>query len=184
MSDHSQSARANSQRFLSTAQDESTDSWKEIERKWIVKTIPDLTGCKRIEIDQGYLAIGADGTEVRIRRKGSQYFQTVKTDGSMVRTEIEIEISSEQYAKLWPATVGRRAQKVRFELPFNGLMIEVDVYGSSLAGLIIAEAEFPSPTDAARFDPPDWLAIEVTDDPRYKNKNLATSGRPAQNADG
>ncbi len=39
--------------------------------------------------------------------------------------------------------------------------------------------EFASAADAAAFVPPDWLGRDVTDDPRYKNKKLATDGLPS-----
>jgi adenylate cyclase len=38
------------------------------------------------------------------------------------------------------------------------------------------EVEFDSPDGATAFTPPLWLGRDVTDDPRYKNKRLATEG--------
>jgi CYTH domain-containing protein len=43
---------------------------------------------------------------------------------------------------------------------------------------VTAEVEFTSEDDAHRFDPPEWLGIEVTGDERYLNERLATAGRP------
>ena len=51
---------------------------KEIERKFCVRKMPDLTACTGIEILQGYLSVGENGTEVRLRRKGGRFYQTVK----------------------------------------------------------------------------------------------------------
>jgi adenylate cyclase len=42
----------------------------------------------------------------------------------------------------------------------------------------VAEVEFESAEAAAGFSPPAWLGREVTDDPVYKNKRLATQGLP------
>ena len=53
------------------------------------------------------------------------------------------------------------------------------MYHGRLSGLLVAEVEFDSPAAAAGFDPPEWLGREVTDDPRYKNKRLATTGLPS-----
>ena len=62
-----------------------TDKSLEIERKFLVETLPDNCDRESYEhIVQGYLAITDDGTEVRLRRKGDQYFQTVKGPGDMV----------------------------------------------------------------------------------------------------
>jgi CYTH domain-containing protein len=55
---------------------------KEIERKFLVRSLPEnLEPYPHTDIEQGYLAISEDGAEVRIRRKGKEYFQTVKSGG-------------------------------------------------------------------------------------------------------
>ncbi|MYF18850.1 MAG: adenylate cyclase, partial [Gemmatimonadetes bacterium] len=50
----------------------------EIERKFCVLKMPDLTAYTGVEISQGYLSVGEDGTEIRLRRKGERFYQTVK----------------------------------------------------------------------------------------------------------
>jgi adenylate cyclase len=127
---------------------------------------------------QGYVAVAADGTEVRIRQKGHRYFQTVKTQGGLVRGEFEIELSQAQYKRLWPTTEGRRIEKTRYRLGHDGTTIEIDVYKGELSGLLIAEVEFPSTEASVLFAPPPWFGSEVTEDQGYKNKNLATKGLP------
>jgi len=84
---------------------------QEIERKWLVRAVPRLREFKREQIIQGYLAISSDGTEVRIRRKGDNYFETVKSRGTLARNEIEVKISRHQFRQLWPATRGKRLKK-------------------------------------------------------------------------
>ncbi len=45
----------------------------EIERKFLVEGVPsELQGVEGELIVQGYLAVGADGTEVRVRRRGER----------------------------------------------------------------------------------------------------------------
>ena len=150
---------------------------QEIERKWLVRTVPRLRDFKREQIVQGYLAISSDGTEVRIRRKGDNYFETVKSPGTLARDEIEVKISHHQFRRLWPATRGRRLKKMRYALKWNAHRIELDVYQGSLAKLVIAEAEFESIQESARFSPPAWFAKEVTNVKRYKNSSLATMNK-------
>ena len=154
-------------------------STQEVERKWLVTELPDLTGLKGKEVIQGYIAVTSDGTEVRVRQKGDKYFQTIKSDGGLVRGEIEVELRKEQYDDLWQATAGRRLEKTRYEIGLDGAKIELDVYKGSLTGLIVAEVEFPSVRDSEKFLPPGWFGQEVTEDKRYKNKNLALNGPPA-----
>jgi adenylate cyclase len=150
----------------------------EVERKWLVQDLPDLSGHKSQEVIQGYIALAADGTEVRLRQTDGKFFQTVKSEGGLVRDEIEIELTKDQFESLWGATAGRRLKKTRYTLPWEGKKVEIDVYHDSLAGLIIAEVEFTSASASTRFVPPPWLGTEVTEDKHYKNVNLALHGRP------
>ena len=152
----------------------------EIERKFLVEQRPaDLDAHPSREIEQGYLAI-TDDVEVRLRRYGEQTFLTVKSSGDESRVEEEIEIDRRRFGALWPLTDDRRIQKRRYAIAIgDGLTIDVDVYRGSLAGLLTAEVEFDSPDDAQAFEPPAWFGRDVTDDPRYKNKRLATDGLPS-----
>lgn len=151
---------------------------QEVERKWLVRELPDLTGIKGKDVVQGYITIGADGTEVRVRQKGDKYFQTIKSDGGLVRGEIEIELTKPQYDSLWAATEGRRLEKTRYEIACGDFKIELDVYRGALSGLMVAEVEFPSVRESETFAVPDWFGAEVTEDKRYKNKVLAVKGAP------
>ena len=152
---------------------------QEIERRWLVHDLPELGELRPAPIIQGYLAISSDETEVRIRRKGDTYFETVKSQGGLTRDEIEVEISQDQFRLLWPATNGRRLEKTRYTLHWNGYQLELDIYQSALAGLMIVEVEFASTDESTRFDPPAWFGEEVTEDKRYKNNALALYGRPS-----
>ncbi len=151
----------------------------EIERKFLVTTLPDdLDSRPHSEISQGYLAIGADGSEVRLRHKGARHYQTIKSAGGLSRAEYEIELTQDQFQLLWPATEGRRVEKTRYDIILSRVKIEVDVYRGDLSGLCTAEVEFASVPESQIFDVPSWFGKEVTEDSRYKNKNLAVHGLP------
>ena len=148
---------------------------QEIERKWLVRDLPRLRELKHEPIHQGYLAISSDGTEVRIRRKGANYFETVKSQGALTRDEIEVKLSPAQFRTLWPATQGRRVKKTRYVLNWKGHQLELDVYQGALAKLVVVEVEFESVEESRRFRPPAWFGDEVTDDKRYKNSSLVNA---------
>jgi adenylate cyclase len=145
----------------------------EIERKWLVEDPPDLAGRKGATIIQGYIAVSLDETEVRLRREDEKFFLTVKTGTGLQRGEIEIELSRKQFKSVWPATQGRRLEKVRYTLKWHRRNIELDIYKKKLAGLKVAEVEFTSRKQAANFSPPEWFGKEITEDEEYKNVNLA-----------
>jgi adenylate cyclase len=151
----------------------------EVERKFLVHALPDdLRPASPVSIEQGYVAAGSDGTEVRLRRKGDRFYQTIKQGQGLKRVQTEVALSAEQFDAMWPHTQGRRLVKQRYEVPRGPHVIELDVFGGSLEGLIIAEVEFETVEEAGGFDPPGWFGEEVTDDARYQNRNLALHGRP------
>jgi CYTH domain-containing protein len=113
---------------------------------------------------------------VRLRRLGQRTLLTVKRGQGLLRTEAEIEIGAEGFDELWPLTEGRRIRKARHYVPTEAGEVEVDVYRGHLEGLIIAELEFGSEQLSESFEPPQWMVTEVTGEPGYANKNLATRG--------
>ena len=151
----------------------------EIERKFIVTEVPPgLDGYPHEAIRQGYLALDPDSTEVRLRQKGDQFYQTVKRGGGLQRLEVEISLTRAQFDALWPMTDGKRVEKVRYDIVHEGHLIELDVYDEALSGLLTAEVEFPSVEASTVFHPPAWLGREITGEKGYKNKNLAVHGLP------
>lgn len=157
---------------------------EEIERKFFVSILPnDLESFKHVDISQGYLAIDeATSTEVRIRKKGDKYYQTVKIGTGKRRKEVEVAITQEIYEELWPLTEGKRIEKTRYEIPHGEgdekLTIELDVYHGKLEGLYTAEVEFKSEDMSTTFTAPNWFGQEVTEDQRFKNQSLAIHGIP------
>ena len=140
---------------------------------------PDLDRHPSGALRQGYLAIEPNGTEVRVRDSDGDAVLTVKHGGGRTRVEVEVPIEAGAFERLWPLTQGRRIEKTRHLVPAgDGLVIELDVYGGDLAGLVVAEVEFPSEAAADSFVAPEWLGRDVTADDRYKNQRLALDGAP------
>ena len=110
---------------------ETPPSGVEIERKFLVDRAPDGLGDGE-PIEQGYLVVGEDGVEVRVRRRGDTTVLTVKSGPGMVRTEEEFEIDERRFDSLWRLTDGRRLTKTRHVIPLeDGLAAEVDVYSGA-----------------------------------------------------
>ncbi|AXT26319.1 CYTH domain-containing protein [Ruegeria sp. AD91A] len=152
---------------------------KEIERKFLVANLPDLSKAKKAVVRQGYLTAPDDSAELRLRQKNDAYFLTLKGVGGLVRMEREAEITAEQFDTFWPETEGRRVEKIRYTAQLqDGLVFELDVFAGDLAPLCLVEVEFTSQDQAARYVPPDWFGTDVTDDTRYKNKTMAINGVP------
>ena len=153
----------------------------EIERKFLVERLPqDMQTQTSKKIIQGYLAITEDGAEIRLRKIEDGLFQTVKSGKGLTRHEVETELTKNQFDTFWPLTEGRRVEKRRYAIPYNDWVIELDIYESVLKGLVTAEVEFISKEDAEAFTPPEWMGPEVTQNERYKNRNLALHGLPPE----
>ncbi len=147
---------------------------REIERKFLVQWLPDnFKRARHFVIEQGYLATESAGRQVRLRKRGKATSLTFKVGRGSHREEREVKVSPKQFATLWPGTAGRRLRKVRYEIPWEGLMIEVDIYRGRHEGLVVAEVEFPDTRSCRRFDPPWWFGREVTGEKRYSNVRLA-----------
>ncbi|WP_433125225.1 CYTH domain-containing protein [Micromonospora sp. CA-240977] len=156
----------------------------EIERKFLVDDFVAPVDAARLELEQGYLAAGDNGIEVRLRRSGSELLLGVKRKvGEMSRVEVELPISEEEFADLWPATAAMRLRKTRHVVTRDGLVFYVDEYRDELAGLVTAEIEFGSESEAEEFRPTSWLGPEITGAEAYKNRTLAHAGLPKSAAD-
>jgi adenylate cyclase len=150
----------------------------EIERKFLVRDLPDdLEWLDERALRQGYLALDG-GTEVRVRDDAGAWRLTVKHGGGLRRVEEDIELDARRGDVLWGLTEGRRVEKRRRRMPYGSAMLEVDVFEGDLAGLVVAEVEFPGEEPARAFVPPAWFGREVTDEDAYKNRSLAVHGRP------
>jgi CYTH domain-containing protein len=147
---------------------------REIERKFLVEWLPDeLKRSRNVVIEQGYLATESAGRQVRLRKTGNATSLTFKVGRGSHREEREIKLSPKQFATLWPGTTGRRLRKVRYEMPWDKVMIEIDIYRGRHAGLVVAEVEFPDTASCRRFEAPWWFGREVTGEKRYSNVRLA-----------
>ncbi len=157
----------------------------EIEKKFLIRQPFDWGYIERhalkvVDISQGYIVAGDEG-ELRIRRFGNEYFVASKGTGTIRRMEWERPFPKSAFDRLSRLIIGSMINKKRYFLPHGDYLVEVDVYGGPLVGLITFECEFATEAEAEAFVLPDWAksAIDVTDESAFKNKNLALRGLPA-----
>jgi len=142
----------------------------EIERKFLVKKMPNLTNIVRVNIIQGYINYEP---EVRIRKKDNRFYLTRKSLGTIERSEEDTEISEAAY-NILSSLVKSDLKKVRYLIPIkDNLTAELDIYQGKLKGLNIVEVEFTNEKEANMFKVPDWFGKEITEDNYYKNQNLS-----------
>lgn len=144
----------------------------EIERKFTIKTLPDLNLYKYKCLEQGYLNTNP---VVRVRKEDDEYYMTYKGKGFLEREEYNLPLNKEAYEHLVKKADGRIIKKKRYLIPYLNYTIELDVFEGDLEGLIFAEVEFESKEEALSFVSPDWFAEDVTSDKKYSNSHLALS---------
>jgi adenylate cyclase len=146
---------------------------REIERKFLLNNnswIRNVVGTSRIK--QGYLV--NDGVKcIRIREEACdsriEYTLTIKScEPGMSRVEVEQVITGKEFSELWALCDKGSIEKLRHTVQEKNYMWEVDVF---LDGTILAEIELS--TEDMRFDRPDWLGEEVTNDKSYYNADMA-----------
>lgn len=142
----------------------------EIERKFLIKTLPNLEAYHYHEIEQAYLC-----TEpvVRIRKEDDTYYLTYKAKGFLEREEYNLPLTKESYQHLLTKADGNVISKKRFLIPYQKYTIELDVFQGIFDGMILAEVEFPSKEEAEAFSAPDWFAQDVTYQKEYHNSHLS-----------
>ena len=143
----------------------------EIERKFLVKGNQWRNQSSGVLYRQGYLSTHINRT-VRIRVVGKKGFITIKSlvRGSL-RTEYEYEIPFKDAAFMLSELCKHPIiEKNRYKIKYEGHVWEVDEFFGENEGLIVAEVELSHENQS--IDLPDWIGLEVTDDPRYLNANL------------
>ena len=140
----------------------------EIERKWHMKSFPELPVKTHTRMEQSYLSIVP---ELRIRKytdlmgeKPDKFELTIKSEGTLAREEINKELTREEYeillnmnGNLPPVVKDHRTYD------YNGYVLEFSVVdpGRSTA-FSYAEVEFPTVEEAEAFKPPEWFGRETT----------------------
>lgn len=148
----------------------------EIERKFLVKYLPNLSTYTSKHITQAYISTMP---VIRIRQADTKYFLTIKSKGSISREEYEMAITEKEFQSLWQKIDGSPIEKIRYLIPLTDhLTAELDVFSGHLQGLITVEVEFSSLEEANAFIAPDWFGDDISLDHRYKNNQLALSGLP------
>ena len=147
----------------------------EIERKFTIKELPDVSNFSSKKIVQAYL--NTDPV-IRIRREDNNYYLTYKGKGLLAREEYNLPLNQESFEHLLPKADGIVISKTRYCIPYEKYTIELDVFENNLAPLIMAEVEFESEQEAHSFTPPAWFLEDVTNDKRYHNSNMSKGITP------
>lgn len=168
----------------------------EVERKFLQKSVPiNLERYKKKTLKQSYLS---REPEIRIRStfdfefNSEEYFLTLKGPGNLSRSEIEKNLTKEEFEIFTLEYDLVFIEKTRYEIPLTAsLTAELDIYDNITTDLLIQnefdanlwkdcnrdslvtlEVEFKSEEDALNFEPPAYFGQDITSQSNFKNKNL------------
>ncbi len=156
-----------------------------IEKKYLLKDsilpLVKNSDTKKETIAQFYTQIEIC-KEIRFRSVNEKYCKTVRTGSDIRKNEIDKEIDKAKYLKAKKSKIGHILKKVRYHLEEEGIHYAIDKYKQHLDNLLLLEVSFKSFEDAENFTLPadlkPYIKKEVSDDNRYRNKNLALLGNP------
>ena len=147
----------------------------EIERKFFLKTLPNLPVTDIYHIEQGYVSTDP---EVRIRSTSrnsgiTHHTLCIKGDGTLSREEIETGIGAEQFASLRILCGAPLIRKIHILYKLEEYILECSIVDPGEPhSFIYAEIEFSSEEEANAFQRPDFLVDEITNDSSLKMKNV------------
>ena len=133
----------------------------EIERKFLVKKGDAYKSAafSSSHIQQGY--IPAEGATVRVRTRDEKAYLTIKgksVNGGMTRYEFEKEITMDEAQHLLQLCQGGVIDKRRYLVKSGSHTFEVDEFYGDNEGLVMAEVELASETEA--YEKQKWAEKE------------------------
>ena len=146
----------------------------EIERKFLVNTIPSQLIHRSKKVKQGYM-VHDEHQVVRVRSMDNDHFLTIKSNSKgLSRLEFEYQIPKEDAMDMFEHLCGSGIiEKTRHYIETPNHTWEIDEFHGRNQGLVVAEIELESEDE--QFDIPEWVGEEVSDDPRYYNMNLVAN---------
>jgi adenylate cyclase len=142
----------------------------EIERKFLVKGDEWKFLGEGVLYRQGYLPTRS-GVTVRVRLVDDCGYLTIKSASvGHSRSEYEYSIPLEEAIEMLDNLCDRPLiEKIRYKIPYEDLIWEVDEFLGENQGLVIAEVELEREDRIIKL--PNWIDREVSD-PKYFNSNL------------
>lgn len=147
---------------------------KEIERKFLVASDGWREKARKGKSFRQAIIFSEGNRTLRIRaidREKARLTIKIGIDGHLSRHEFEYDVPIEDAEELLALANGTTITKTRYEVKHARHVWEIDVYGGTLEGLVIAEVEIKSEKEEPEL--PDWLGREVTGDLRFSNQSLA-----------
>ena len=148
-------------------------NFQAIERKFLVKFLPDDLVNMASSFCERYYLYTDDSVELRIQRKGDQYEMERKVAGthSWVRDSFKAKMTEKEFLHLQKSVIGNPVlfEKYRVSSSPN---VSIKKYSGHVDGFMLAEVDFPTLEEAQLFQPFDWLGREISDESFSRDSGL------------
>lgn len=142
----------------------------EIERKFFVKEMPDLSGIEPLHYERYFLS-RANGVEERISKVNEKFVYEKKAEiSSLERSREKKEISEQEFNQL-KDKASEAIIRDRYNISSNP-EVAIQIYHGRFEGLTRAEIEFKSEEEAKSFVPLSWMGKEMTGLPIARDSKL------------
>lgn len=142
----------------------------EIERKFFVREMPDLSGIEPLYYKRYFLR-REKGIEERISKVNDKYIYEQKVEiSSRERSREKKEISKEEFDRL-KEKASEAIIRERYDISTNP-KVSIQIYHGRFEGLVRAEIEFETEERAQSFIPLSWMGKEMTDLPIARDSKL------------
>jgi CYTH domain-containing protein len=143
---------------------------KSITRKFLVRELPNLSD-KSKDIYQRYYLYNNNSIVIRIQQINNDYeLERKASESTLIREGETINISKDEFEKLKKNAIGS-IQRDSYIIQDNPKIV-LRIYHGGFEGLIRAEVNFTSETEAQSFSPLEWFSKEITGTPLAQDGDL------------
>jgi CYTH domain-containing protein len=143
----------------------------EIERKFLIKEMPDLSGIKAVGYERYYIKKDGEAVE-RIQKKGDSYeYETKRTISHLEHEKEKRRITREEFEELKRGKENEGIIRDGYLLSSNP-DVSIKIYHGRFEGLSRVEVEFSSKEEAEKYVPQSWMGTEITVSPLGADSRL------------
>lgn len=143
---------------------------KEIERKFLLKSLPNLDLLEWIHYERYFIFIN-DKVEIRIQKKWEKFeFERKEKENIVSYNKEKFEISKEEF-DFFKMMATESIIRDSFSISKTP-NISIKIYHWKFEGLVRVEVEFENKKQAENFIPLEWFWNEITDSPLWKDSTL------------
>jgi CYTH domain-containing protein len=157
----------------------------ERERRWLVDPaeLPDLNGAAFILIQDRYI----DNSRMRLRRMTDsksgltalKLSKKYECADHLARPIVTTYLTQVEF-NILESLPSQALSKRRFKIEVDGCEFSYDCFLDNLAGLHIAEIEWPDDAGLRALSAPVWATRDVSEDKRYQGGSLVRDGIPGE----